>query len=156
MDPEILLYLFGVNHYATKANLEGISQAESLRQPDGGGHCMNWIFGHIVASRNGIFKLLNESPIWADEQVGPYKRGTPETQQANGMIELQNIHDDFDESQKRLVAALERLTLEDYQKKIGDKDTLGQKLSFLHFHEAYHIGQLGLLRRIVGKPCAIK
>jgi len=31
----------------------------------------------------------------------------------------------------------------------------GAQLHFLHFHEAYHAGQLGLLRRMAGKDGAI-
>ena len=36
-----------------------------------------------------------------------------------------------------------------------EKDTLGWRLAFLQFHEAYHAGQLGLLRRLLGKDGAI-
>ena len=39
--------------------------------------------------------------------------------------------------------------------KPSDDGTKLDKLAFLQFHEAYHSGQLGLLRRIVGKPGAI-
>jgi len=31
----------------------------------------------------------------------------------------------------------------------------GMQLHFLQFHEAYHVGQIGLMRRVVGKPGAI-
>lgn len=34
-------------------------------------------------------------------------------------------------------------------------ELLGETLSFLQFHEAYHTGQLGLQRRLIGKPGAI-
>jgi hypothetical protein len=36
----------------------------------------------------------------------------------------------------------------------GD-DPLGLTLHVLHFHEAYHIGQTALLRRMAGKEGAI-
>jgi hypothetical protein len=39
----------------------------------------------------------------------------------------------------------------------GDANgTLGDKLGFLQFHEAYHAGQIGLLRRLVGKEGKIQ
>jgi hypothetical protein len=30
--------------------------------------------------------------------------------------------------------------------------TVGGGVHFLHFHESYHLGQIGLLRRVTGKP----
>jgi len=42
---------------------------------------------------------------------------------------------------------------------LGSADTKGSlaaKLAGLQFHEAYHAGQLGLLRRIAGKKGAIQ
>jgi uncharacterized damage-inducible protein DinB len=36
------------------------------------------------------------------------------------------------------------------------KETVGDQLAFLQFHEAYHIGQAGLLRRLAGKDGAIR
>lgn len=156
MSPDILHYLFGVNHYAAKVNLEDITQEESLRQPASGGHCMNWVFGHIVASRNSIFELLDQPPVWTAEQVEPYRRGTIYTPQPAGLRELLSIRDDFDRSQEILAAALQNLTVEQFERRIDEKKSLGQSLAFLQFHEGYHIGQLGLLRRIVGKDGVIK
>ncbi|MEZ4607315.1 MAG: hypothetical protein R2865_11090 [Deinococcales bacterium] len=41
------------NHRIIQRNLEGISAEESL-QKAGEGNNVNWIIGHIVASRNGV------------------------------------------------------------------------------------------------------
>jgi hypothetical protein len=35
---------------------------------------------------------------------------------------------------------------------VGGGRTLEDGLHFLHFHETYHLGQIGLLRRILGHP----
>jgi uncharacterized damage-inducible protein DinB len=35
-------------------------------------------------------------------------------------------------------------------------ESLGSLLATVMFHQAYHAGQLGILRRIVGKPGAIR
>ena len=32
----------------------------------------------------------------------------------------------------------------------------GTRVAFLNFHEAYHAGQLGVLRRLAGKPGALE
>ncbi len=61
----------------------------------------------------------------------------------------------FDDSQDTILAALERTTEADLAASHA-KETVGQRLAFLQFHEAYHIGQIGLLRRLLGKPGAIR
>ena len=63
---------------------------------------------------------------------------------------------DFDREQERIQAALGRVTDADLAKPFGDGDTVEGWLHFLQFHEAYHIGQVALLRRIVGHEGAIK
>lgn len=35
-------------------------------------------------------------------------------------------------------------------------NTRGRQLEFLQFHEAYHVGQVGLLGRLLGKDDAIR
>jgi hypothetical protein len=36
------------------------------------------------------------------------------------------------------------------------KETMGSLLASLAFHEAYHVGQTGLLRRVIGREGVIK
>jgi hypothetical protein len=39
----------------------------------------------------------------------------------------------------------------------GDpNETVGSNLATFVFHESYHVGQTGVLRRVVGKPGVIK
>ena len=56
---------------------------------------------------------------------------------------------DLDETQARLEAALAGLTIEDMEQANGDR-TLGERLSFSYWHEAYHTGQTELLRQVSG------
>ncbi|MCH9008517.1 hypothetical protein IIA29_11025 [candidate division KSB1 bacterium] len=53
-------------------------------------------------------------------------------------------------------ADYERIEQLDFAKAADEKETVGEKLSFLHFHETYHLGQIGLLRRLAGKEGVIK
>src|SRR5215212_8117675 len=63
-------------------NLDGITHEESLVRPDAGGNALNWIVGHIVATRCNLAKALNVAPVWRDEVVASYRRG------GNGAIVL--------------------------------------------------------------------
>ncbi len=156
MNPEILSQMFAFNQYCIKMNTEDLTQSDSLVQPHSGGNCLNWVLGHIVATRKLILEHLGESPIWSDEEAKQYIRGSKPIQNGDQTQTLDKILTDFNRSQKIIVDKLSKMSAENLSKKVDEKDTLAQKLVFLHFHETYHIGQTGLLRRIAGKEGAIR
>jgi len=154
MSPELLRTLFDVNHQVLHRNVSGLTHEESLIQPPEGGNCLNWVAGHIVATRNGLLKLLGEDPIWSPEEEAVYKRGSKPIQNESRAKPFPSILADYDRSQERLRAGISRLTEAAMKESRGD-GTLGGTLHILHFHEAYHIGQTAILRRMAGKEGAI-
>jgi uncharacterized damage-inducible protein DinB len=154
MSVESLQMLYGINQTALDLNVKGLNHEESLIQPPQGGNCLNWVAGHIVASRNSVLNLIGEKPIWTTEEAELYKRGSAPIKDGSRAKKFEQIVADFTRSQERVRAGLGRLTEQDLVKKEGDQ-TLAQRLHFLQFHEAYHVGQLGLLRRMAGKEGAI-
>lgn len=155
MNATTLRQLFEYNFYCFQVNTEGLSQAESLIQPPAAGNCMNWVVGHALASRNTVFRLLGETPAWDPAVADRYERGSrPITGDAEA-VPLADILAQLARSQQRLLAALDGLAPERLAAPVG-KRTLGEELAFLQFHEAYHAGQTGLLRRMAGKEGAIK
>ena len=155
MTPTDLKRLFTVSHSALHMNIDGVTEDEALHQPAPCGNCLNWTVGHIVASRNGILHALGCELYWTPEQAARYKRGSaPITGPGQGKPFDQLVHD-FDRSGERIQTALDSLTEADLAKPHDAKQTVGEWVSFLHFHESYHVGQTGLLRRLVGKKGAI-
>jgi hypothetical protein len=155
MNSETLAILLELNKYCTKVNTEGLTHADSLVQPHGGGNCCNWVLGHIVSTRNVILNLLGEQPILSEGEASLYQRGSNPIEDGIKAHSFESLLADFDRSQEQIMSALKSVPDEDLARKIDD-ETVAQKLATLHFHEAYHVGQLGLLRRIVGKEGAIK
>ena len=155
MSTATLSRMYGINHHALHVNVKGVTNEEAWIQPRPYGNCMNWVVGHIVASRNGILAALGEEAIWPKEEAKTYARhSAPITAPGEGKP-LDLMLADFDRAQERINSALGRITAADLVKPFGDGDTVGGWLHFLQFHEAYHIGQAGLLRRMAGKECAI-
>src|SRR5438552_18953106 len=80
-----LLSIFRLNHIAISRNLFNISDEESLITPEHGGNCINWIFGHILLTRDAIHNALNiknfsleylqevykKSPVFDNEKAYP-------------------------------------------------------------------------------------
>jgi uncharacterized damage-inducible protein DinB len=155
MTREGLKLLFGYNHYAIGVNARDLTHEESLLGPGPGGNCANWVLGHIVQNRGAILELLGEKPVWSAEEGERYKRGSAPIQPDTKAKPFPEILEALDRSQERLLKGLSRIEDSD----LGQADTKGSlasKLAGLTFHESYHAGQLGLLRRVAGKKGAIQ
>lgn len=163
--PEIaqLLHLAAVVRQVVALNAGGISHEESLIQPSPGGNCMNWVLGHLVAVYDRSREIFDPAGYAPDGSLARYQRGSePITGpgDARGFDELLALWNDL---AKRHEEGLAALTRDDLSKPAPfspdgpprEGDTVGSLLATIQFHQAYHAGQLGVLRRIAGKAGAI-
>lgn len=155
MTADMLRFLFDFSHIAITRNAAGWTDAESLVTPPAG-NCANWVLGHIVAYRSTVLALLGEEPLWSEADQKPYTGKADDFDPARARS-FNAMLADLEITQERVRRGLERMTPEDLAALAapGDKRPRGPMLHFFQFHEAYHAGQLGLLRRIAGKPGAI-
>ena len=144
-----------LNYGTLFRNLEGITHEESLVMPPSG-NCLNWVLGHIVSSRNRIMTQMGLAPIWQIDLAFHYSGRAEAGWSPATAIELKSIETDLARSQQELLNALEQMP--DAMLTTPDEKgrTLADAISFFNFHEAYHGGQVALLRRIVGRPGAIR
>lgn len=149
-------------YYVVKANIEGMTHEDSLVQPTPGGNCLNWVMGHLMTARNGVLPLLGREPLWDDRTVETYKRGSQPLTDPSTALSFDKIMADFDKSQEMITQGLREITSERMAEKApysptnNPNETVGSLLAGLAFHDAYHAGQTGILRRIAGKDGAIK
>ena len=139
--------LFSFNQFTFNKNLEGISFEDSLRSSDSGGNCMNWIIGHIVVTRDALLKAIGEEGLCDENISSLYVKETPFAKDKAADTSI--LLDLYAKSQEII------------NKKFSETDfkenpEMSKQLAGFGFHEAYHIGQLGILRRIIGKSGAIK
>lgn len=156
---EALLKQYEFLYRTVGANLDGISEEESIRQPAPGGNCTNWILGHLIVVQNNALALLGEPPILEHENL-PRGDQAPVTGPENA-IPFGEARERFLASEKRFLAALSRTTEAElreggFSDPFGDTTTKGGLLNLIAFHQAYHAGQLGLSRRLVGRAGVIK
>ncbi len=137
-------------------NLEGITHEESLIVPEPGGNCLNWVLGHIVSARNRAMTQMGIPPVWQMDLAFHYS-GRDEAQWSPAKaVDLKTISTDLVRSQQEMLNALEQLPEGMLSTPDERGHTLGDMLGFFNFHEAYHVGQIGILRRIIGKHGVIK
>jgi len=157
VDAESLVQLMSFSQRALGANLEGFTHQESLAQPPSG-NCANWLLGHILLHRERMLAALGAPPAGSDEAVAErYDRGSPPvTGDGAGVARFESLRGALDESARCITDAVRRAdgaTLAaDYQ----NGRTVGQFVALLMYHEGYHVGQIGAVRRQLGKPGAIR
>lgn len=139
-------------HRITNFTLDGISHEESLIHPPNGGNCINWIVGHILLSRDDVFERLGIERVWTDrEATAAYDRGSTLLTDSGKAVELSVLLDLFNQTQPLLLEAMENLN------KVPSEDgKMEESVAFYNFHEAYHLGQIAILRRFLGKESIIK
>lgn len=158
---EVFRQLARAIHGVVRKNMEGVNQKESLVQPQPEGNCMNWVMGHLLRVYENALLALGQKPMIEGGGFERYKRGGEAMKNPEDAMEITKLMEDWDEATKRLDAGLASLTVELLDEKapfLPGKDpneTVRTRLTTILFHQGYHAGQLGLLRRIAGKPGAI-
>ena len=149
-------------HGVVRRNVEGLTQEDSLNQPQPGGNCLNWVVGHLLCIYDTVLPALGQEPVLGTSALKRYERGSAELHEAGEAIPLADLLVAWDESAKRVEAGLGTLTadrmeeLAPFSPSKNPKETVRSLLTTVFFHQAYHTGQTGLLRRIAGKEGAIK
>jgi hypothetical protein len=147
--------LFSMNFRAIRALTRDVTEDEARRRPDGRQNPVSWMVGHIatyrvealsrlgiaVASGSGLRDLFGQD-VRSDPHDWP---ALPEL-----VATLSQLNDSL----------LSRLrTLGDAAFEPMITTPAGAQVPailFLHFHESYHVGQLGYLRTWLGKAPLVK
>ncbi|MGK6340683.1 hypothetical protein ACMGDK_00485 [Chryseobacterium sp. DT-3] len=147
-DIEIVKVQVFSNYKVISMNTEGIIHEESMIFPNGEANCMNWILGHLIYIRNAFLNTLGEESVWDGEKFSCYNRGEIPLERIDELIDFEELKSYLQKSQDKLEAKL--ISIEKFKPEaIND-------VAIFCLHEIYHSGQLGYLRRILGKPGAIK
>jgi hypothetical protein len=144
------------------ANVEGVTQEESLVRPEPGGNCLNWVVGHLVAVYNNALPLFGQERVVEPAVLKRYDRGSApltDPAEATDIGELMRL---WDQAAARVDAGIATLVPETLEQPApfspsGDpSETVGSLVATVLFHQGYHAGQTGVLRRIAGHAGAIK
>ena len=144
-----------------KLNSAEMSQADSLVQPDPGGNCFNWAVGHLACVYNNVLSIVGQDQVVPAERLKRYDRGSKPITNASDALELSELLSICEKALERIDVGLVTLTPEGLDEKApvspsnNPNETVRSLLAVVGFHQAYHAGQLGVLRRIAGKPGAI-
>lgn len=146
--------LFDVSGVLYEKALTGLDREALLKRPGERSNPMLWIAGHLASSRYGLCAALGrpkEIP-WGKLFFRGASLPDPGT-----LPEIGEIRQAWQEVSSLLMARLEELTEAELQAPsprpfaIPDRSLRGA-ITFLAYHEGYHVGQMAFLRKWLGLP----
>ncbi|HEX4006319.1 MAG TPA: DinB family protein [Acidobacteriaceae bacterium] len=145
-----------------RRNTSDLTHDESVRQPDPGGNCLNWVVGHLVWVYDMVLPALGQQPVLGDRMPAGYHRHSNDRLDCAQSLPFAELLAGFEQAATRFQAGLASATPElldapaPVSPSNNPKETVRSLLVSISFHQAYHAGQTGLLRRLAGKEGAIR
>jgi hypothetical protein len=141
----------GNSRFAVDLQLSDMKNEDAVKRARGdAGSSIAWILGHLLSYRCGILKACGI------DQPNPYEKfyaAANPASDGSDYPDIAELRKEWNEIHAKLTDALSQLDedklLGDYDMPIGDGSFLGA-LSFFTWHEAYHIGVIGMLRVAMG------
>ena len=138
--------------------LEGVDQAAAERRPNDHTNSLAFIACHVLDARFYVMKLAGH------ERTNPWQALFDAATDITTMKEYPPLYElmaEWAELHEATLACLEALTTAELDAQspasfpTEDTSILGA-IAFLAFHEAYHVGQMGLVRKYLGFEPVVK
>jgi uncharacterized damage-inducible protein DinB len=156
MDIDLVTRGFKRNVSLVVAHAEGLTHEDSLMQSPYNVNCFNWVVGHIVTSRNALFRNIDGEALWSTKDgLERYRRESdPIKEDGEGVWQLPDLLTALQETQDKIEQRLGVATQEYLDEEIeveGRSASRNARILFAYFHDSYHTGQTDLLRQMSGK-----
>ena len=151
---EPIALIFKLNNEMVVRSLAGLNDEECWRRPDAAGNPILWLVGHATISRAHLLAKLGHT---YDHGLGTlFDRGARPKEPADYPSRAA-IESAWQETRGRMRDAFAVLTDEWLAAAPSGRPLPGVAnntglIAFLAFHESYHVGQMGYLRRLLGHP----
>ena len=134
---------------------QGLTHADTMKQLPCAANCMNWNLGHIMVFRDyclGAFNGTDGLSATDPAEYAIYGAGSERLTDSSKAIPLETLVERLDETSEKLKAALQSFTLEKfdelYNTHNGPQRLDDYLLFYLVVHEALHLGQLEIGRKL--------
>src|SRR5262245_22667471 len=149
---QALALIFKLNNNLIARSLEGLSDEEMWHQLSGSGNPIAWLVGHLTETRSGLLSELG-TPFdcgWSRA----FQRGSMVTDRAAypGREVIEAGWNATHAAMRDAFAGLtrERLSAPVARRPVPGVETLADLIAFCGFHESYHVGQIGFIRKQLG------
>ena len=149
---KLILNLYQTSSKVVGMQTNGLTHADSLLQPAMRGNCLNWVVGHIVATREDVLEIVGQEPLWNEAEKARYVYGSEPIISADdpAIIPLERMLADLKTGLQRLEDGLAEMSEAQLMQTNEKGNTVAERLHFLGWHEGYHAGQTEYLRQLTG------
>jgi uncharacterized damage-inducible protein DinB len=156
MDPQVapLATLFELNTDLLLNCLDGLTDAEAQRRLEAGGNSVTFLASHLTDSRHFLVARLGRP---ATNPLARYLADVRSIDDISEWPSLEEIRQAWSAVSSHLLTVLGDLSASEladshvHRFPTSDSTRLGM-IAFLVQHDSYHLGQIALLRRQLGKP----
>jgi uncharacterized damage-inducible protein DinB len=147
-----LALIFKLNNNLVARSLDGLSDEEVWRQLSGSANPIAWILGHLTETRAGLLSEMGASFDCGWSRA--FQRGSLLTDRA-GYPSREAIQGAWNSTHRAMRDAFntvtsDRLSAPVTRRPVPGIETLADLIAFGGFHEAYHVGQIGFIRKQLG------
>ena len=144
--------LFGLNQHLALKALGQLKPEDFHTRPMDCANSFQWVFGHVVASRFHLAKALGLDVEAPGDKL--YAMGA-DTHGPDAYPSVEELKKAYSEVTAKLQERFQNVTDSELDaappyKIPGIEESLAGLVSFLAFHEAYHVGQLAYIIRLHG------
>lgn len=161
-EKEICLQLLEAARGYTRGLLDGLSDDEWFAMPDGCPSHIAWQVGHIVLAQFGLCTARSFGPSPSDEGVLPanyvelFGRGSQPVGDPARYPSPDELREKLDSVHAYVMSCLRERSEDAFAAPAAEPflnlKTCGDVVRFASLHEMLHAGQIGLIRRLLGKP----
>jgi uncharacterized damage-inducible protein DinB len=149
---EPLALIFKLNNNLIARSLDGLSDEEVWAQPSGSGNPIAWLLGHLTETRAGMISEMGMPFDYGWTRV--FQRGSP-LQDPRGYPTRDAIETAWKATHAAMRDAFASVTPERLAGPVTRRpapgvENLADLIAFCGFHESYHVGQIGFLRKQLG------
>lgn len=146
---------FGGNFALLDRNLVGLTNEMAAVHPAPGISGAGWLMGHLVHARHGLMSWIgakpNPDPIWK-ATYGRHSEGSGNHLPFPDLVEAFKATNG---PMKEAFLAVGDWDLPTFHPPLGVELPVEQVVSFMFMHECYHLGQIGIVRKLLGLPGAV-
>jgi hypothetical protein len=147
--------MIAMKHGIVLKQIEDLTHADSLIQPQPGGNCMNWVMGHLVLCLVDIQDVLGgEHPPGLPDLSHYGYASEPVKCDGPGVVDLHELVDAYGVLVNAITEQLAQMDDAVFDEEVEiflGKVRRGFAALAHFFHNSYHIGQLEQLRNLAGR-----
>src|SRR4029450_7707598 len=146
---EPLALIFKLNNNLIARSLDGLSDEEVWAQPSGSGNPIAWLLGHLPETRAGMLTEMGMPFNYGWARV--FQRGSA-LQDRGGYPTREAIETAWTATHAAMRDAFASVAPERLAGPVPVPGVqhLPDLIAFCGFHEAYHVGQIGFIRKQLG------